>query len=127
MDYILCYKSKKRRASKHRLSISSNGGVPLQTLGRWEAGGESVEPGGPAADVEDSKLTEEEKALMREDFEAGLVEAGLQIERDKEVRVDVLRWFYSGFFLRSKTLIDVYGSEHKSRDWPAGRQVEDKT
>lgn len=102
MDYILCYKSKKRRASKHRLSISSNGGVPLQTLGRWEAGGESVEPGGPAADVEDSKLTEEEKALMREDFEAGLVEAGLQIERDKEVRMYVLQCFSSGFFLRSK-------------------------
>lgn len=102
MDYILCYKSKKRRASKHRLSISSNGGVPLQTLGRWEAGGESVEPGGAAADVEDSKLTEEEKALMREDFEAGLVEAGLQIERDKEVRMHALQCFYWGFFLHSK-------------------------
>lgn len=23
--------------------------------------------------------------------------------------------------------MDVYGSEHKSCDWPAGRQVEDKT
>uniref|UniRef100_A0A674PC29 Anoctamin n=1 Tax=Takifugu rubripes TaxID=31033 RepID=A0A674PC29_TAKRU len=55
VDYILCYKSKKRRSQ-----------------------------GGPAGDIEDSKLTEEEKALMREDFEAGLVEAGLQIEHDKE-------------------------------------------
>lgn len=43
--------------------------------------------GAPVGDVEDSKLTEEEKALMREEFEAGLLEAGLQIERDKEVRV----------------------------------------
>lgn len=102
MDYILCYKSKKRQASKHRLSISSNGGMPLQTLGQWEAEGEAVEAGGPAGDVEDSKLTEEEKALMREDFEAGLVEAGLQIERDKEVRVYFLQCFYSVFFLHSK-------------------------
>ncbi|CAG13075.1 unnamed protein product, partial [Tetraodon nigroviridis] len=90
VDYILCYKSKERRAFKHRLSISSNGGIPLQSLGRWEAEGETVEAGGPAGDIEDSKLTEEEKALMREDFEAGLVEAGLQIERDKEVRVSFL-------------------------------------
>lgn len=102
MDYILCYKSKKRRASKHRLSISSNGGISLQPLGQWEAGGDTVEPGGPTADIEDSKLTEEEKALMREDFEASLVEAGLQIERDKEVRMFILQCFYSGFFLRSK-------------------------
>lgn len=102
MDYILCYKSKERRAFKHRLSISSNGGIPLQSLGRWEAEGETVEAGGPAGDIEDSKLTEEEKALMREDFEAGLVEAGLQIERDKEVRVSFLLCFCSGFFLRSK-------------------------
>ncbi|KAI4826036.1 hypothetical protein KUCAC02_021692 [Chaenocephalus aceratus] len=33
---------------------------------------------------EKSKLTEEEKALMREEFEAGLMEAGLQLQRDKE-------------------------------------------
>lgn len=61
-----------------------------------------MEPGGPGGDIEDSKLTEEEKALMREDFEAGLVEAGLQIERDKEVCVYFLQCFHSGFFLRSK-------------------------
>lgn len=102
MDYILCYKSKKRRASKQRLSISSNGDIPLQSQGRWEAEGETVDPGGSAGDIEDSKLTEEEKALMREDFEAGLVEAGLQIEHDKEVRVYFLLCFHSGFFLHSK-------------------------
>lgn len=102
MDYILCYKSKKRQAFKHRLSISSNGEMPLQALGRWEAEGEAVEAGGPPGDLEDSKLTEEEKALMREDFEAGLVEAGLQIERDKEVRVYFLQCFYWGVLPRSK-------------------------
>lgn len=94
MDYILCYKSKKRQVSKDRLSISSNGGVPLQTLGKWEPEGEAVEAAGPG-DIEDSKLTEEEKALMRADFEAGLVEAGLQIERDKEVRLCFPQCFYT--------------------------------
>lgn len=84
VDYVLCYKYKKRRASKARLSISSNGSIPVAMLGGMES---ETEPGeaGAAAEAEESKLTEEEKALMREEFEAGLLEAGLQIERDKEV------------------------------------------
>ncbi|KAM9351523.1 anoctamin-1 [Symphorus nematophorus] len=89
VDYILCYKYKKRRASKGRLSlasIASNGSIPLPIPipGRFEAEAECGEAGAPAGDVEESKLSEEEKALMREEFEAGLLEAGLQIERDKE-------------------------------------------
>ncbi|XP_014838626.1 PREDICTED: anoctamin-1-like [Poecilia mexicana] len=84
VDYILCYKYKKRRSSKPRLSISSNGNLPIILPIRLEAEAESGEAGGAAGDAEDSKLTEEEKALMREEFEAGLLEAGLQIERDKE-------------------------------------------
>uniref|UniRef100_A0A3B3UMZ9 Anoctamin n=1 Tax=Poecilia latipinna TaxID=48699 RepID=A0A3B3UMZ9_9TELE len=83
VDYILCYKYKKRRSCK-RLSISSNGNLPIILPIRLEAEAESGEAGGAAGDAEDSKLTEEEKALMREEFEAGLLEAGLQIERDKE-------------------------------------------
>lgn len=83
MDYILCYKSKKRRGSKPRLSIASNGSIPIPIGGRWETGGDSG--GEPAGDVEEPKLSDEEKAFMREEFEAGLLEAGLQIERDKEV------------------------------------------
>lgn len=83
MDYILCYKYKKRCASKPRLSITSNGSIPIPS--RWETEAESGEAGAPAGDVEESKLSEEEKALMREEFEVGLLEAGLQIERDKEV------------------------------------------
>lgn len=94
MDYILCYKYKKRRGSKSRLSIASNGSIPLQIQGRWEAEGESGEAGAPAGDMEESKLSEEEKALMRDEFEAGLLEAGLQIERDKEVRVYFLQCFH---------------------------------
>ncbi|XP_028286770.1 anoctamin-2 [Parambassis ranga] len=84
VDYVLCYKYKKRRASKPRLSIASNGSIPILIPGRWEAEAESGEASAPAGDGEESKLSEEEKALMREEFEAGLLEAGLQIERNKE-------------------------------------------
>ncbi|KAK5867461.1 hypothetical protein PBY51_011953 [Eleginops maclovinus] len=83
VDYVLCYKYKKKH-SKARLSLASNGSVPIPITGRWEMEAESGDGGGPAGDVEESKLTEEEKALMREEFEEGLMEAGLQLERDKE-------------------------------------------
>ncbi|XP_062246803.1 anoctamin-1 [Platichthys flesus] len=79
VDYVLCYKYKKRRSSKPRLSIVSNGSVPIVIPGQWETEAEA-----PSGDVEESKLSEEEKAFMREEFEAGLLDAGLQIERDKE-------------------------------------------
>ncbi|XP_034734688.1 anoctamin-2 isoform X2 [Etheostoma cragini] len=82
VDYVLCYKFKKRRASKARLSIASNGSIPFSMPGRWESEVESGEPGAPAGD-EESKLSEEEKAIMREEFEAGLLEAGLQLEHHK--------------------------------------------
>lgn len=59
--------------------------MPIILPIRLEPETESREAGGAAGDAEDSKLSEEEKALMREEFEAGLLEAGLQIERDKEV------------------------------------------
>lgn len=88
VDYVLCYKYKKRRSSKPRLSITSNGSFNIQMLARLETEAESVEANPPVVEMEDSKLTEEEKALMREEFEAGLLDAGLQIERDKEVRFD---------------------------------------
>uniref|UniRef100_A0A8D2ZK95 Anoctamin n=1 Tax=Scophthalmus maximus TaxID=52904 RepID=A0A8D2ZK95_SCOMX len=69
------YKYKKRRMSKSRLSIASNGSIPIVIPGQCETEADAVE---------ESKLSEEEKALMREEFEAELLEAGLQIERDKE-------------------------------------------
>ncbi|XP_056244397.1 anoctamin-1 isoform X1 [Seriola aureovittata] len=84
VDYVLCYKYKKRLASKARLSIASNGSIPIQIPGHWDTEAESGETGAPAGDAEVPMLSEEEKALMREEFEAGLLEAGLQIERDKE-------------------------------------------
>uniref|UniRef100_A0A8C7YX09 Anoctamin n=1 Tax=Oryzias sinensis TaxID=183150 RepID=A0A8C7YX09_9TELE len=67
-------KYKKKSASKSRLSITSNGSVPITIQ----------KVGAAAGEPEESKLSEEEKALMRQEFEAGLLEAGLQIERDKE-------------------------------------------
>lgn len=87
VDYVLCYKYKKRRASRGRLSIASNGSIPIPIPSRWETEVESAEAGAPAGDVEESKLSEEEKALMREEFEVGLQEAGLELERDKQVCV----------------------------------------
>ncbi|CAN9499264.1 unnamed protein product [Ophioblennius macclurei] len=90
VDYVLCFKYKKRRGSRPRLSLTSNGSIPMPfpmpipVSGRWETEVESGEASAPPGEVEDSKLTDEEKALMREEFEAGLMEAGLQIERDKE-------------------------------------------
>lgn len=110
VDYVLCYKYKKK-PSKPRLSLIPNGTVPVPTTGRCEVEAESGDGGAPAGEVEESKLTEEEKALMREEFEAGLMEAGLQLQRDKEVRF----CFYSPFnviiFHLLHTSIDVYGSE----------------
>lgn len=106
MDYVLCYKYKKRCASKARLSIVSNGSIPIPIPGRWETEVESGEAGAPAGDVEESKLSEEEKALMREEFEVGLLEAGLQLERDKEVCI----CFYSAF-----TMIIFSSAVHSNR------------
>ncbi|XP_047452760.1 anoctamin-2 [Mugil cephalus] len=82
VDYVLCYK--KRQPSKPRLSIVSNGGLPISIPCRLDTDTEFGEVGPPVVEPEESKLSEEEKALMREEFEAGLLEAGLQIERDKE-------------------------------------------
>lgn len=100
MDYVLCYKYKKRRASKPRLSLTSNGSIPFPIPGRWDA----EEAGEPAGDVVESKLSEEEKALMREEFEVGLLDAGLQIERDKEVCVCFLQCFLVDYFFISCAL-----------------------
>ncbi|KAM9754822.1 anoctamin-1 [Menidia menidia] len=83
VDYVLCYKNKKNRSSK-RFSIVSNGSVPISMPSRLEVEAEPGEAGAAAGDAEESKLSEEEKASMRDEFEAGLLEAGLEIERDKE-------------------------------------------
>ena len=86
MDYVLCYKYKKRRGSKPRLSIVSNGSIAASVSGFRGSEAELGEAGLAAVEGEESKLTEEEKAVMRAEFESGLQEAGLHIERDKQVR-----------------------------------------
>ncbi|XP_041650613.1 anoctamin-1 [Cheilinus undulatus] len=82
VDYILCYKFRKRRGSKSRLSIASNGSLSITIPIPGLTNIDTVETA--VGEAEESKLTEEEKALMREEFEAGLLDAGLQIERDRE-------------------------------------------
>ncbi|CAL8374160.1 unnamed protein product [Arctogadus glacialis] len=84
VDYVLCYKYKKRRGSKPRLSIVSNGSIAASVSGFRGSEAELGEAGLAAVEGEESKLTEEEKAVMRADFESGLQEAGLHIERDKQ-------------------------------------------
>lgn len=71
--------------------------------GRCETEVESGEAGAPAGD-EESKLSEEEKAMMREEFEAGLLEAGLQLERDKMVCI----CFYTAFTMIIFSAVQSY-------------------
>ena len=91
VDYVLAYHYKKRRTSQPRLSIVSNGSLPMPAAVRSDAHAELGEGQGvgPDGSGEESKMSQEEKALIREEFEYGLLEAGLQIERDKEVCVCV--------------------------------------
>ncbi|CAL9695334.1 unnamed protein product [Knipowitschia caucasica] len=93
VDYVLSYKFKKRRPSKSRLSIASiasNGSVGFPNVGPRFDDGESGECA-TTAEPEEQRLTEEEKVLMREEFEAKLLESGLQLERDQE-RVHGIRF-----------------------------------
>ncbi|XP_030646282.1 anoctamin-1 [Chanos chanos] len=85
VDYVLVYHCK-RRHSQPRLSIISNGSVPspsptpARRNTQAEVEGEGLELGqkeGPGEGM---------KALIREEFERGLQEEGLEIERDKELR-----------------------------------------
>ncbi|KAM6960603.1 anoctamin-1 [Aplochiton taeniatus] len=85
VDYVLAYKYKKIRSSQPRISIASNGSVGSLPEVRQETQTELGEGGpGVGPDGEESKLTEEEKALIREEFEAELQDAGILIERDKQ-------------------------------------------
>ncbi|XP_066540933.1 anoctamin-1 [Hoplias malabaricus] len=85
VDYVLVYHCK-RRHSQSRHSIISNGNLPSlsPTASRRSTQPELAElelEAGPA-----SGPGEGEKALIREEFERGLEEEGLEIERDKEMK-----------------------------------------
>ncbi|KAA0715187.1 Anoctamin-1 Discovered on gastrointestinal stromal tumors protein 1 [Triplophysa tibetana] len=85
VDYVLV-KHSKRRNTQHRLSVVSNGNVASQspTPSRRSTKGDITE-----AVLEAGLATEPDDGLkdkIREEFERGLQEEGLEIERDKELR-----------------------------------------
>ncbi|KAG7456026.1 hypothetical protein MATL_G00247300 [Megalops atlanticus] len=87
VDYVLVYHYRRpsllrRFSGQHRLSVISNGSFTLP-IGKKDAQAAKAEPE-VVLDMEPIDPSEGEKALVREEFEAGLVEAGLEIERDKE-------------------------------------------
>uniref|UniRef100_A0A8C9WN83 Anoctamin n=1 Tax=Scleropages formosus TaxID=113540 RepID=A0A8C9WN83_SCLFO len=100
VDYVLVYHYRRRRASlrgspgHHRLSIISNGSFPVSGGGggggaKKDAQDVRVEQQQDVAvvDVGAADPAEEEKLQIREEFEANLADAGLEIERDKEHKV----------------------------------------
>lgn len=94
VDFVLVYSYRRRASSRaslgqHRLSVISNGNFP-----RGGAGAKgSSEEGGKAnqeevvVDMDPADPAEGEKWMVREEFETSLIEAGLEIERDKDVGV----------------------------------------
>ncbi|XP_039510419.1 anoctamin-1 isoform X2 [Pimephales promelas] len=85
VDYVLVYHCK-RRQLQHRLSVVSNGNMPSQspTPSRKSTKGDISE-----VVLEEGLGTEPADGLndkIREEFERGLQEEGLEIEHDKEMR-----------------------------------------
>uniref|UniRef100_A0A3B4Y1X4 Anoctamin n=1 Tax=Seriola lalandi dorsalis TaxID=1841481 RepID=A0A3B4Y1X4_SERLL len=106
VDYVLVFHQRRHGSirapagtSQDRLSIVSNGNF-LQSGGSDAAAGREVSmPGGEAASAgevfmelgfaggnEPMEPADHEMHLIRQEFEANLVEAGLEIERDKELK-----------------------------------------
>uniref|UniRef100_A0A8C1G8Q2 Anoctamin n=1 Tax=Cyprinus carpio TaxID=7962 RepID=A0A8C1G8Q2_CYPCA len=91
VDYVLVYHCK-RRQSQHRHSVVSNGNVPSQspTPSRRSTKGDILE-----AVLEAGLAMEPANELqdkIREEFERGLQEEGLEIEHDKEVCMRTVRF-----------------------------------
>lgn len=89
VDYVLVYHNRKRSfvrgsPSQHRLSTISNGSYPLGVEGKDPVGGKD-EPLEVVVDVGPLDPADGEKIMIREEFEGNLKDAGLEIERDKEV------------------------------------------
>ncbi|XP_055009433.1 anoctamin-2b [Boleophthalmus pectinirostris] len=104
VDYVLVFHHRRhgsiRISSTHdQLSVVSNGNFPSSVASEGaERRGMGV-PGGPPASVgevlmelgaaesqENVEPVDQEMRLIRQEFEASLMEAGLEIERDKEVK-----------------------------------------
>lgn len=88
---------------KTRLSIFTNGKLPSENPTSLDTDTQ--------ADLAEAELEvgvapgpgEEEKALIREEFERGLQEQGLEIERDVEVRMIMCRCVFSMLQIHSRT------------------------
>lgn len=108
VDYVLVFHQRRHSSircptstsvSHDRLSIVSNGNFP-PSVGSDADHGRSSIPGGDApsvgevfVDLEGSEATEpadHEIHLIRQEFEASLVEAGLEVERESEVSAHTL-------------------------------------
>lgn len=84
VDYVLAYHYRKRGAHPGQ-------GVPGQSLAIVSNGETGKEPpAGGSHDIELGRLDtlEEERREQRDEFEHNLMEAGLELEKDLEVRLD---------------------------------------
>ncbi|XP_061107436.1 anoctamin-2-like [Conger conger] len=79
VDYVLVYHYRRHSSLAHRLSVVSNGSFTI-TVGTKDS--QVVQE--VSVDPEPPDPADREKTLIREEFEASLQEAGLEIERDKE-------------------------------------------
>lgn len=127
IDYVLVFHHRRHSSirspasasvSQDRLSIVSNGNFPSMAAsdvgagggGGGGGGGGAGIPGGEAAGVSEVFMElggagdgepvepgDHEMRLIRQEFEANLLEAGLEIERDREVSVceNTLRFGFS--------------------------------
>lgn len=97
VDYVLVFHYRKRSSirgspSQHRLSIISNGSYHLGVEEKDPEGGKE-EPAEVVVDVGPPDPAEGEKIMIREEFEGSLKDAGLEIERDKEVSGSLIDLF----------------------------------
>lgn len=114
VDYVLVFHQRRHSSvrspagtsvSHDRLSIVSNGNFPPHGSDAAAGRGGGVLGGGEAANVgevfmelggpggnEPTEPADHEMCLIRQEFEANLLEAGLEIERDREVGVH--EWSY---------------------------------
>ncbi|CAN9508132.1 unnamed protein product [Ophioblennius macclurei] len=129
VDYVLVFHQRRHGSmrspastsvSHDRLSIVSNGNFPPTTTTSDAAtgrGGDAASVGevfmelGSASGSESMEPADHEMRLIRQEFEANLVEAGLEIERDLEV--SGLRFFFLNAFRGvSSTLHDKRIMQH---------------
>ncbi|XP_028810695.1 anoctamin-2b isoform X2 [Denticeps clupeoides] len=88
VDYVLVYHCHRRPSARdspdqHRLSVISNGSFPLRAAQKGPEEGKA-ERGEVSVDLGPADPAEGEKRMIREEFEANLKEAGLEMEHGSE-------------------------------------------